>query len=268
VSRALVAHSLRRFRTVTLVMAALLSAFQVLLVLAATTLHESGTFSQLGLLVPPILREVFGESLLVFMSFAGIVAFGYFHPMIVAALIGLVMAVATEPAAEVESRFLDAVLARPLRRGAIVTRSIILLLLLPAVILVGMVAGTAAGLRLLAPAGVPLPGARLIASLAFNTWALLVCIGGLTLAAAVNGRRRVTVAGTAGLAAFALYLVDYLARVWEPARRIVWVSPFHYDDAMAMVMGKALPASDIVTLLGAGALGMAAAYLVFSRRDL
>lgn len=267
-SSPLIAHSLARFRTITLVMSAVLAGFQLLMVVAATTLHESGTFNQLGLLVPPVFRQVFGESLLVFMSFAGIVAFGYFHPMVVAALVGLVIAVATEPAAEVESRFVDAILARPIRRSKVVSRSVVLIVLLPAVILLAMMAASAAGLRFIAPPGVPLPGPRLIASFALNTWALLVSVGGLVLAAAVTARRRAAVAGASALVAFSLFLLDYLARVWEPARSVAWLSPFHYQDAMAMLMGRGLAAGDVATLLASGGVGIAAAYILFSRRDL
>jgi ABC-type transport system involved in multi-copper enzyme maturation permease subunit len=267
-NRPLIGHSFARFRTVVIVMAILLSAFQVLMVLAAATLHRSGTFSQLGLLVPPIFRQVFGDSLLVFMSFSGIVAFGYFHPMIVAALVGLVIAVATEPAAEIETRFLDVILSRPLARRAIVARSVVLLVFLPAAVLAAMLVGTTLGLRFLAPTGIPLPGARLIGSLALNTWALLLAIGGVTLAATTLVRRRTTVAGAAALTTFALFLADYLSRVWAPARRVAWLSPFHYSDAMALIMGRSLPGWHVLVLVAAAACGVGAAHLVFSRRDL
>lgn len=263
----LIAHSFARFRTITLLMALLLSAFQILLILAAVTLHETDTFGDLGLLMPPVFRDLFGESLFVFISFAGIVAFGYFHPMIVAALVGLVIAVVTEPAGEVETRFLDALLARPIGRSTIVTRTAVLVVSLPALILVAMAASSAAGLRFLVPEGVVVPGLRLIASLVLNIWALLVSIGGVVLVAAVAARRRSAVAGAAALVSFALFLVDYLARVWEPARAAVWLSPFHYFDAMSLVTGGALPLSDIGVLAGSGALGVAAAYVTFSHRD-
>jgi hypothetical protein len=264
----LLRHSLGRLRDFLLVMGAVLTAFQVLLILAGRALEGSGALSGLAALAPPFVRQMMGESLFTFMSFAGIVCLGYFHPIIIAALTGMVIAAATEPAAEVEMRFVDVVLARPVKRQALVTRSAVLVAVLPAGVLLTMVGGTAAGLRWLAPPAVPLPSARLIASLAVNLWALLFCNGGAALSVAAAARRRSPAAAVAGLAALALFLLDYLARAWEPASAIAWLSPFHYYRAMDLLMGRPLPASHIEALVGTGAVGVALAYVAFGRRDL
>jgi len=264
----LLRHSLGRLRGLVAAMAVVVALFQVLLVRVAGTLQESSGFSGLAAFVPPFVRQMAGEALLTFMSFPGIVCLGYFHPMILAGLCGMVIAAATEPAAEIETHFLDAILVRPVPRTAIVIRSVALLLLLPALVLLAMIAGTAAGLHWLAPPGVQTPGARLIASLAVNLWALLVCVGGWALAIAAASRRR-SVAGTiSGVATLVLFLVDYLARAWKPADAVAWLSPFHYFRARELLMGQPLSLSNLAVLFIAGAIGMALAWLVFARRDL
>lgn len=264
----LLRHSLGRLRGLVAAMAAVLALFQVLLVRVAGSLQESAGFGALAGFVPPFMRQMAGEALLAFMSFAGIVCLGFFHPMVIAALCGMVIAAATEPAAEIETRFLDAVLVRPVPRRAIVIRSVALLLLLPALLLLALIGGTAAGLHWLAPPGVQLPGARLIAALAVNLGALLVCVGGWALAVAAASRRR-SVAGTiAGILTLALFLLDYLARPWKPAEAVAWLSPFHYYRAMDLLMGRPLPLAHVAVLLGAGAVGTSLAWLVFARRDL
>ncbi len=264
---ALAAHSLRRSRTLLTVLIVVLAGFELLLVVGATALQESGTFANLAALVPPFVRQIFGDSLVVFMSFAGIVCFGYFHPMIVAALAAFVIAVATEPVAEIETRFVDVVLARPLRRAAVIARSVLLLVALPALVIAAMLVATLLGLRWLAP---PTAGMRalLVASLAVNLWVLLECIGGVALAVAAASRRRSSAAGIVGIAMLALFFLDYLARIWKPAASIVWLSPFHYYDAMGMVIGQPLPVWHVVVLGTAGAAGIAIAFVLFSRRDL
>jgi ABC-type transport system involved in multi-copper enzyme maturation permease subunit len=264
---ALAAHSLRRSRTLLAVLVVVLAGFEILLVAGATTLQETGTFANFAALVPPFVRQVFGDSLIVFMSFAGIVCFGYFHPMIVAALGAFVIAIATEPVAEIETRFIDVVLARPLRRAALIARSVLLLFALPALVVAVMLVATLLGLRWLAPRGAGVH-APLIAALAVNLWVLLECIGGVSLAVAAASRRRSSAAGVAGIAMLALFFLDYLARIWKPAASIAWASPFHYFDAMAMVVGRPLPASHVALLGIAGALGMALAFVLFTRRDL
>jgi ABC-2 type transport system permease protein len=265
---ALLRHSLGRIRGLVAAMAIVVALFQVLLVRVAGALQKSAGFGGLADFVPPFVRQMAGEALFSFMSFPGIVCLGYFHPMIIAALCGLAIAAATEPAAEIETHFLDAILVRPVPRLAIIGRSAIALMLLPALVLLAMIAGTAAGLRWLAPPGAELPAPRLIAALAMNLWALLIGVGGWALAVAAAARRR-SVAGTiAGVAVLVLFLVDYLARAWKPADAVAWLSPFHYFRPLELLMGRPLALSHVGILLGAGAAGMILAALVFVRRDL
>jgi ABC-type transport system involved in multi-copper enzyme maturation permease subunit len=265
---ALLRHSLGRVRGLALAMAVVTTLFQVVLVRVAKALQASAGFGGLAAFVPPFMRQMAGEALVGFMSFPGIVCLGYFHPMIIAALCGMTIVAASEPAAEIETRFLDAVLVRPVPRLAIIARSVAVLALLPAAVLVAMVAGTAAGLRWLAPPDVELPGPRLIAALALNLWALLICMGGWALAVAAASRRRTVAGAIAGVATLVLFLLDYLARAWKPADAIAWLSPFHYFRALELLMGRPLALSHLAVLLGAGAAGMALAAVVFARRDL
>ena len=99
----LLRHSLGRLRGLVAAMAFVVALFQVLLVRVAGTLQESSGFGGLAAFVPPFVRQMAGEALFTFMSFPGIVCLGYFHPMIIAALCGMVIAAATEPAAEIET---------------------------------------------------------------------------------------------------------------------------------------------------------------------
>jgi ABC-2 type transport system permease protein len=260
-------HSVARSRVLILVLTAVLAGFEILLVVAAQTLQESGTFGSFAALVPPFMRQVFGDALIVFMSFAGVVCFGFFHPMVVAALAAFVIAIATEPVAEIESRFLDVVLARPIPRSTVVGRSALLMALLSAAVVAAMVAATLVALHTLTPAATAAPATRLILSLAANLWALLFSLGGLALAVSAASRRRSAAVGVVGLAALALFFVDYLARIWKPAASMVRLSPFHYYDAMAMVMGRPLPAGHMAVLAGSGLAGIALAFVLFSRRD-
>ena len=85
----LAAHSLRRTRPIVIGMALVLGGFQFLLTQVASFLLRSGGFSLMPSLVPDFLRQMAGPSLLTFMSFSGVVAFGYFHPIVIAAHLGL-----------------------------------------------------------------------------------------------------------------------------------------------------------------------------------
>jgi ABC-2 type transport system permease protein len=263
----LLAHSFRRARGLVVGFGLLLLLFQLAFVLLARTLEESNTFGQIAALVPPFVRQLLGPSFISMLSFAGIVSFGYFHPAVIAALVGIVVTVATEPAAEVERRFADLVLARPVARADVITRSAVLLLAAAVVPIVLMLAGTWAGLAWLA-AGSPRVDRTLVGALALNLGALAFAWGGLTLALAAAVRRRGTAGAIAAGLALSTFVLDYLARLWWPARRVAWLSPFHYYDPMEMLMGVALDRAHVLTLVGVGVVGIAGAYLVFSKRDL
>jgi ABC-2 type transport system permease protein len=264
----LVRHSLVRFRTPLLVMAAALAAFQVLLGLAAQELQREGAFTQIANLIPVFVRQLFGTALVSIMSFSGIMALGYYHVAIVAVLVGLVVAIATEPAGEVEGGFADLVLSRSVSRAAVVGRSVVLIVVCPALEVCAMAAGTFIGLWLAVPTGAARPAALLVWSLAFGLWCVLVCWGGVSLAIGSVARRRFVAGSIAGGGAAALMLVDYLSRVWKPIRGLARLSPVHYYNPLDLVMNKPLPRGDEAILLGAAAVAVVVAYALFSRRDL
>jgi len=74
-------HSLRRGRSLVAV-AVVVFAFQLLLVLVATSFHRTQAFDRLAALVPDFLRPFLGSSALSTLSFTGIVCAGYFHPVV------------------------------------------------------------------------------------------------------------------------------------------------------------------------------------------
>ena len=264
----LAAHSLRRIRWLVGGIGVLLAGFQFLLTQVAEYLFRRSAFGQLSALVPDFVRTAAGPSTLAFMSFTGIVAFGYFHPIVLGSLVGLIIAIATEPAAEVETRFVDLTLARRLTRASAVTRTVLVALVAGSVVIGLMMAGTWTGLACCTAGDAPRPSAGLIGSLALSLGSVLVCWGGVALALAAGARRRATAGGTAGALALAAYLLDYLGRAWEPARAISIISPFHYFEPAALVAGQSLSASNLAVLAGIGAIATAVAYVLFARRDI
>jgi hypothetical protein len=264
----LAAHSLRRARPIVIGMALVLGGFQFLLTQVASFLLTSGGFSVMASLVPDFIRSMAGPSMLAFMSFEGVVSFGYFHPIVIAAHLGLAIAIATEPAAEAETRFADLTLARPVARHQVMTRTLVVLVAAETAVLLAMTLGTWTGLACCTPANAPRPGTATIRSLAILLGTVTLCWGGLALAAASAVRRRATASGTAAVAALGAYLLDYLGRVWDPARYPSRLSPFHYFDPVSLVSGAPLNMRHVVVLLAIGLAGAIVSYGIFSRRDL
>jgi hypothetical protein len=132
-------------------MGILLSVFQVVLILVAGSIQRSSGFDQLSSLIPDFMRNLMGPSFVGLMSFSGIVCVGYFHIAVMGSLVGLTIALATEPASEIETQFMDLILSRPLVRHWVITRSVVLLLMCTAFVLLMMMLGTWTGLYFLAP---------------------------------------------------------------------------------------------------------------------
>ena len=264
----LLAYSLKRVRTMVITTGLLLAALQLVLIFVAGALHTTGAFEQLSTLLPPFARELLGPSFAVVLSFSGIVCMGYFEVAVMGALIALAVTLGTVPASEVETGFMDLILARPLARHWIITRTIMLTTLVSAALLLLMVGGTWAGLALFAPKGVPWPSATLIDSLAVNLGMLTLSWGGVAMAIGAASRRRSVAAGSAGLLALTTFLLDYVARLWQPAEKIAWLSPFRYYNPFDLITGNPLPIKNLVVLGSVAVAGFAAAYVLFARRDI
>jgi len=259
--------SLKRARLLLVATGLLLAAFQMLMVLIAGSLHSAGDFEQLAALLPPAVREILGPSLASVMSFGGIACLGYFHLGITIALLSLTIALATLPASEVETGFADLILARPLARHWIITRTIVLVSLSSSAMLMVMMAGTWAGLAMYAPPNAAWPSLRIVGSLALNLGLLLWCWSGIATAFGATCRRGVAGA-TTGLLALAAFILDYAGRLWPPAEKFAWLSPFRYFVPFDLVMGSPLPVENLVVLWAVAMTGFVVAYLVFSQRDI
>ncbi|HYM00832.1 MAG TPA: hypothetical protein VEZ90_17885, partial [Blastocatellia bacterium] len=112
----LIAHSFKRVRTLVLAMGALLAVFQVYLIVIARSIQRSGSFEKIGEAIPPFLRQLLGPAIAALMSFKGIVSIGYSHLVVMWSLIALAIALATVPASEMETGFMDLILSRPMAR--------------------------------------------------------------------------------------------------------------------------------------------------------
>ncbi len=265
---ALLWHSIRRVRLLVAVMGLILVGFQILLTIAAGVALESNTLDRLSSLLPDFMRQALGPSVLGLISYRGVVCLGYFHIAVIGTLVGLIIALATEPAAEIESRFMDLVMAHPMARHWIVTRTLLIILGCTLLLLSAMVLGTHLGLHWFGPEEAVGHTGRLARLLAVNVGFLLMSWGGVTAAMTSLSRRRAIPGSIAGLLVFSSYLIDYLARVWKPARSVSWLSPFHYFNAVDFLTSGQLPPRDLWVLAGIAVCGFALAYTLFARRDL
>src|SRR5687768_1793701 len=76
-------RSIRRVAALIGGLALVLGGVQVIVVLVATSQEEAQSFDLITKLAPAFIQRQFGASLPVFLSFGGLVTFGYFHPVVI-----------------------------------------------------------------------------------------------------------------------------------------------------------------------------------------
>src|ERR1051325_8447534 len=98
---ALIVQLFRRVRKLLLSIGLLLAGFQVVLILQANSIQGSNSFAKMGDLVPSFARDLMGPSFVSFLSFRGMVCLGYFHPVVMGALVSVSVTIATIPVMEI-----------------------------------------------------------------------------------------------------------------------------------------------------------------------
>ena len=262
----LVRRSLARHRALVAALAGLLAGFQFLLVLVAVNLRRQGLFSQMAAMMPPFVQEALGGMMVA--SFTGTIALGFFHPVVMLALTCGTIYLASEPAGEVEHGLVDLVVARPVPRHLIVTRSAVVFVVGSAGIVVLMMAANDVAVRWFSDAGTAVLSHRRLFWVALNLLSVVWCFSAASLAVAGHVRRRGAAAGSIALVAVLLYLLQFAAAAWRTLRPLAIVSPFHYYEAMPTLLGSTSPLRNIVGLLMAAAGMFSAAQVLYGRRDL
>jgi len=261
----LVGRTVARIVVLLATLATLLVTFQVALVAIARSLSDGPGFERLAGLAPAFIQQVLGPALT---SFAGLSTVGFFEPLIVMMVVQMAIYVATEPAGDVESGLVDLILARPLPRHYLVTRSLLVMTGVCVVLPATMAASLWASLWMLAPPLARWPEPRVVMMLMYHLAAVSWCFGAAALAAAAWARRRGAAQALVGVSAIAFYLLDTVADAWDRVAWLAPLSPFHYFHGAGILAGSTDPARDLPVLVAAGLAGTAAAYWQFRRRDM
>jgi ABC-type transport system involved in multi-copper enzyme maturation permease subunit len=265
---ALIYQLLHRVRKFLLSAGLLLAGFQVVLILQANSIQATNSFAKMSEFVPAFARDVLGPSFVTMMTFKGIVCLGYFHPIVMGALVSVAVTLATIPVMEIETGYIDLVLARPAARHRVVTRSILAAVIATLYLLAMMAVGTWFGLSRFATKSPDWPSLKLIGSLALNLAFLMLCWAAIAMAIGCACRRRGSAGAIAGLLALTAYLTDYVGRAWKPADSVAWLSPFRYYAPFELIMGSTLSPKNLYVLGGIATAAFALAYVLYSRRDI
>src|SRR4030095_16479689 len=188
---ALVLRSFGRVKMLTASLAVVLICLQLAIIAAARSLNDGNVFERLSQIAPPFFMHIMGPALT---GFSGLVMFAYIDPLIVMLVVVLFVLspiyLPTEPAGEIESNVVDLVLARPLPRHVVVSRSFLVMAIGTLIMSGSMQATTWAGVWWMAPADAQWPVPRPVVSLSVHMTLVAWCFGCIALAASGWGRPR------------------------------------------------------------------------------
>lgn len=253
----------RQHRAALFTMAVGVALFEFVITRVAPAPGELGFLSGLIALLPRQTTALLGGELAL-ASPMGVIAFGYVHPFFIALLSAWTIRVASGAlAGEIGRGTMDLLASRPVPRWSQVLAAWVATAAGLALLVAAAWTGTAVGLELRPLGATP----RQVAGLPALAWMLFM--GWASLAVLVSAMRREAgsaIAWITGLIASS-FVLDFLARVWQPAAWARPVSLFAYYRPQDLVR-SGLDVSDAVCLGGVALAGLAAAVLIFERRDL
>ena len=242
-----------------------LGGFEFLLCAMVATVNVEEMFTQMSNMMPPLFRAMIEQNMPGGRP-AGVLAFGWNHPVAHALLTAVAIAPPVQAiAGEVESGAIELVLAQPISRARYLAAHLAFGTGALAAVLGAGVAGTALGQAVYSLDAFGWPR---LAELFVNGLLLQLAIYGVTLAISAFGREggRVALAGV--LVAVVSFLVNAVATLWSKAEFARPWSLHHYFDPREVLVNGHLAAASIVTLGAIAIAGIAVASLRFERRDL
>ena len=258
-------RQLGRNRVFLAVVAMALAGFEVLLCAVVASVDVENAFGQMLQFAPPVIRAMIEQNLMGGTP-AGVLAFGWNHPVVHALLAAVAITLGARAiAGEVENGVIELVLAQPISRGQYFAAHVLFGIAALSVVLAAGVAGTAFGQAVYS---LPAFGPAKLAALFVNALLLQLTIYAVTLLASAHGREGGRVALVGVLVAVLSYSINTIATLWGKAEFLRPYSLHHYFDPRAVLVEGQLSAVAVVVLVASAAIAIAAAYGKFARRDL
>lgn len=188
------------------------------------------------------------------------------HPLFLALFWAFAILVCTRvPAGEIDRGTVDILLAMPLSRTRIFAAEALLAAGGGLVVLAMGLLGNFIGQTLIPPDARPDPARLLIVLL--NLYVLYLAIAGMTLLFSSMADRRGRAVGGAFGVVLVLFLWNFLAEYWQPAKDAGVANILTYYKPMPILSDGAFPTLDVLVLLAVATPLWLAAWQVFVHRD-
>jgi ABC-2 type transport system permease protein len=194
-------------------------------------------------------------------------AFLYVHPVVLALIWGLEIALCTRvPAGEIDRGTIDLLLGLPVSRRAVYAcESFVWLVSGLFVLSLGLI-----GHRLAAPVMADEMRPRLSESLLImgNLYCVYIAVGGIAFfVSALSDRRNRAMLIVFGIV-LASFFLNFVAQFWDPAKQVAWLSVMQYYRPAEILQSGTFPLRDVAILLSVGAIGWALGGEIVARRNI
>ena len=241
-----------------------LGGFELLICAMVASVDVEGAFGEMIRFAPPFVRAMIEQNLMGGTP-AGVLAFGWNHPVVHALLSAVAITLGARAiAGEVENGAIELTLAQPVSRAGYFAAHLLFgACALSAVLAAGLL-GTAIGQQVYSLDAFGWKLALLFA----NALLLQLAIYALTLLASAFGREAGRVALAGVLVAVLSFLINAVATLWSKAEFAKPYSLHAYFDPRQLLVNGDLAPSSVAILAAVAAIATVTAYVRFSRRDL
>lgn len=263
----LVRKVLRDYGWMMLAAAALLFAFVIIFVFAATSVNIE---QRLDIMQTPWVRRLIsamiGGDIIDNFTRTGMIAFAFAHPAAWAMLLTFILTSTSGLiAGEIDRGSFDFVATLPISRTRIYVTYTIVIAVAVAVLCAAIWAGACTGLAMIGDTEANVAALAIVGSHLYAACLFVVC-----LAMAMSGicNRRLVVAAVCFLYIFYSFVLNVLEAFWPAIRGVGFTSFMHYYSPLPVARDAAWQWSNIGVLLGAGAVVWLIGLVRFVNRDL
>lgn len=194
-------------------------------------------------------------------------AFAWVHPVVLSVVWAHGVIVCTRmPAGEIDRGTADILFGWPVGRWQILCSETVVWILAGIVLMVAGLAGNAFGSLAIEEAA--RPDALRRAVVIANLFCLYLLVGSFGWFAGACSDRRGWAMSSVFTFLVGMFLLNYLAELWEPAQKVAFLGPMYYYKPLDVLRTGEVPTSDMAVLCTAAAAWWILAGLVLRRRDI
>jgi ABC-type transport system involved in multi-copper enzyme maturation permease subunit len=264
--RSILDRLISRYLMLITVSGLLLAGFEYLLCAMVSTVDIVGAFTELTKTFPPFLRTLVEQRLFGVMSNAGILAFGWNHPITLALGTAVAIILASRSVAgEIENGAMELVVSQPISRYKYLTSHIIFAFISIALISLLGAGGTLLGQYIY---NIHAFSMLSLSHLILNFFLLHVVWYGISLLISVFSREAGRVAIIGFLLALISYFLNVIGQLWDKAKFLLPYSLHTYYSPKDVLVDKITPTFNLILLCILASITISFAFWKFLKRDL